>query len=122
MNVRLLSIFLAVVFFFIVIDLVRREKLTFKYAAGWLSVTLLGILLAVFDKFLSGFAAKLGFQLTSNFIFFIVSCGLIFLSLILTMFLCQQNSRNDKMAQKIALLENSLSELRKIRDENPSKP
>ncbi len=91
-------------------------------AAGWLSVTLLGILLAVFDKFLSGFAAKLGFQLTSNFIFFIVSCGLIFLSLVLTMFLCQQNSRNDKMAQKIALLENSLSELRKIRDENPSKP
>ena len=112
MNVRLLSILLAVTFFFIVIDLVRREKLTFKYAAGWLSVTLLGILLAVFDKFLSGFAAQLGFQLTSNFIFFIVSCGLIFLSLVLTMFLCQQNNRNDKMAQKIALLENEIQKIK----------
>ena len=113
MNVRLLSILLAGVFFLIVIDLVRREKLTFKYAAGWLGVTIFGILLAVFDKFLSGFAAKLGFQLTSNFIFFIVSCGLIFLSLVLTIFLCQQNSRNDRMAQKIGLLENEIHEIRK---------
>jgi hypothetical protein len=118
MNVRLLSILLASAFFLIVIDLVRREKLTFKYAAGWLGVTLLGIALAVFDKFLSGFAVKLGFQLTSNFIFFTVSCGLICLSLMLTIFLCQQNNRNDRMAQKIALLEN---EIRNIRDENPSK-
>jgi len=113
MNVRLLSIFLASVFFLIIIDLVRREKLTFKYAAGWLGITLLGILLAVFDKFLSGFAAKLGFQLTSNFIFFTVSCGLISLSLILTIFLGQQNSRNDRMAQKIALLENELQKIKR---------
>lgn len=113
MSVRFLSILLAVVFFLIVIDLVRREKLTFKYAAGWLGVTILGILLAVFDKFLSGFAAKLGFQLVSNFIFFTVSCGLVFLSLVLTIFLCQQNSRNDRMAQKIGLLENEICEMRK---------
>ncbi|MCB9772017.1 MAG: DUF2304 domain-containing protein [Candidatus Omnitrophica bacterium] len=113
MNVRFLSILLAVVFFFIVIDLIRREKLTFKYAAGWLSVTFLGIILAVFDKFLSGFATKLGFELTSNFIFFTVSCGLIFLSLVLTIFLCQQNNRNDRMAQKIGLLENEIQKIQK---------
>ncbi len=113
MNVRFLSIFLAMVFFLIVIDLVCREKLTFKYAAGWLSVTVLGILLAVFDKFLSGFASHLGFELTSNFIFFIVSCGLIFLSLVLTIFLCQQNNRNDRMAQKIGLLENEIEDIKK---------
>ncbi len=113
MNVRLLSIILAILFFLLVIDLVRREKLTFKYAAGWLCVTALGILLAIFDKFLAGFAARMGFALTSNFIFFAVSCGLIFLSLVLTIFLCQQNNRNDRMAQKIGLLENEIREMRK---------
>ena len=118
MNVRLLSILLAVLFLFMVLDLVRREKLTFKYAAGWLGVTALGILLAIFDKFLSGVSARMGFELTSNFIFFIVSCGLIFLSLILTMFLCQQNSRNDRMAQKIGILENEIQEIRKKIIEN----
>jgi len=112
MNVRLLSILLAGIFLLLVLDLVRREKLTFKYAFGWIGVTVLGILLAVFDKFLSGFATKLGFQLTSNFIFFTVSCGLIFLSLILTIFLCQQNSRNDRMAQKIGLLENEIKDIK----------
>ncbi len=111
MNVRLLSILLALLFFFTVLDLVRREKLTFKYAAGWLGVTFLGIVLAFFDKFLTGFAVRLGFQLTSNFIFFTISCGLIFLSLVLTIFLFQQNSRNDKMAQKIGLLENEIREI-----------
>ena len=121
MNVKILSIFLASVFFLILIDLVRREKLTFKYAAGWMGVTLLGLVLAVFDQFLSGFATKFGFQLTSNFIFFTVSCGLIALNLVLTIFLCQLNNRNDRMAQKIALLENTVAELAKSRDENPSK-
>jgi hypothetical protein len=37
----------------------------------------------------------------------------VFLSLLLTVFLCQQNSRNDVMAQKIALLEFELNELKK---------
>ena len=113
MPIKLLTVILAVFLLLFVVELVRREKLTFKYAAGWIGVTVLGIILAVFDKFLSGFAAKLGFQLTSNFIFFTVSCGLVFLSLVLTIFLCQQNSRNDRMAQKIGLLENEIKEIRK---------
>lgn len=112
MSARVLSLILAVIFLVLILDFVRREKLTFKYAFGWLCVTLLGILLAVFDKFLYGFSARLGFQLTSNFVFFAVCCGLIFLSLVLTIFLCQQNSRNDRIAQKMALLENEIKDLK----------
>lgn len=63
-----------------------------------------------FDLF---FAALLGFELPSNFIFFALFCVFVFLSLLLTVFLCQQNSRNDVMAQKIALLEFELKELKK---------
>jgi hypothetical protein len=36
----------------------------------------------------------------------------VFLSLVLTVFLCQQNSRNDIMAQKIALLEFEIKQLK----------
>jgi len=108
MNARILSIILAGVFLFLIIDLVRREKLTFKYASGWILVTVGGLLTAIFDQVLYQIAARLGFQLTSNFIFFIVLCGLIFLSLVLTIFLCQQNLRNDRMAQKIGILEEEI--------------
>ena len=122
LTIKILAFCLSLILFLMVVELFRREKLTFKYAVGWLFASLVAIVAVVFDRGLTKISNWFGFQLTSNFIFFTISCGLIFLSLVLTIFLCQQNSRNDKMAQKIALLENSLSELRKIRDENPSKP
>lgn len=113
MNARILAIILAATLLILIIELVRREKLTFKYASGWILAGIAGIAAAIFDQLLYRLAVSLGFQLTSNFIFFIVLCGLIFLSLILTIFLCQQNSRNDRMAQKIGLLEQEIRNLRK---------
>jgi len=113
MNARILSIILAFSFLVFIIELVRREKLTFKYAAGWIAVSMCGISAAIFDKFLYKIAIWLGFQLTSNFIFYIVLCGLVFMNLLLTIFLCHQNSRNDRMAQKIGLWENEINEIRK---------
>lgn len=112
MNARILAIFLSLLFLGFIIELVRRERLTFKYAAGWLLVTLAGLVCAVFDQMLYRVAMSLGFQLTSNFVFFVVICGLVFLNVILTIFLCQQNSRADRMAQKIGLLEKELSDFK----------
>ena len=36
----------------------------------------------------------------------------VFLSLLLTVFLCQQNRRNDRMAQKIGILELEIKEMK----------
>ena len=57
-------------------------------------------------------ASHLGFEVPSNFIFFCLMGAFVFLSLLLTVFLCQQNRRNDRMAQKIALLERDLLDLK----------
>ena len=46
-------------------------------------------------------------------IFFALLCTFVVLGLLLTVFLCQQNNRNDKMAKKIGILELELRELRK---------
>ena len=67
---------------------------------------------AVFYKFLFKLASILGFELPSNFIFFTLFCVFVFLSLVMTVFLCQQNNRNDTMAQKIALLEFEIKQLK----------
>jgi hypothetical protein len=112
MNIKTFTLSLAVLFVFFIIELVREEKLTFKYAFGWLLVSVMSILLVIFDKLLFNLAKFFGFELASNFIFFSILCGFIFLSLLLTIFLCQQNKRNDKMAQKIGMLE---SEIYKIK-------
>jgi len=113
MNIHLVALVVAVAIFLFVIDLVRRQKLTFKYAMGWLLVSAGAIFCAVFYRVLFACAAFLGFELPSNFIFFALFCVFVFLSLLLTVFLCQQNSHNDVMAQKIALLECELKELKK---------
>jgi hypothetical protein len=96
-----------------VIELIRREKLTFKYAMGWLFILVLALLSAIFDEQLYRLSAWFGFKLTSNFVFFVILGGFVFLSLILTIFLCQQNSRNDAIAQKLGILEQELEELKK---------
>ena len=86
---------------------------------GWLMVLSWAIFLAVFDRHLYRLSAWFGFRLPSNFIFFVVLGGFVFLSLVLTIFLCQQNSRNDTIAQKLGILEQELEQLKdKIRNKN----
>ena len=113
MSIQILAIVIAVIIFLFVLDLVRRRRLTFKYALGWLFVSGAAVFFAIFKTLLFNCAVFLGFELPSNFIFFALLCGFVFLSLLLTVFLCQQNERNDAMAQKIAILEFELKELKK---------
>lgn len=116
MIIKILTGFLAVAILILVVELGRRRKLTFKYAIGWILLSLLGLLFDIFDQLLFRTAALFGFTLPSNFIFFTLICFFIFLSLFLTIFLCQQNNRNDTMAQKIGLLE---AEIKNIKQDRP---
>jgi len=115
MNVHMVTIVIALLMFLAVLELVRRQRLTFKYAVAWLSVSGAAVFFAIFHKPLFALAAWLGFELPSNFIFFALFCAFIFLGLLLTVFLCQLNSRNDRMAQRIALLEFELHETKQKR-------
>ena len=60
---------------------------------------------AIFPGIPYWLAWRLGFELPSNFIFFSLLGMFVFLSLLLTVFLCQQNRRNDRMVQAIGLLD-----------------
>lgn len=113
MGIKWLAFILSLGIFLLVIELVRRERLTFKYAVGWLIAAALAVVFSIFHKFLFAIAKFCGFQLPSNFIFFALLCTFVFLGLLLTVFLCQQNDRNDRMAKKIGILEFELRELRK---------
>lgn len=111
LTTKSLALVLALFMFLLVIELVRREKLTFKYAVGWLTACLSAILAVMFDQVLYKISSWFGFQLTSNFIFFGILSVFVFLGLVMTVFLCQQDNRNRIMAQRIALLE---LEIRKL--------
>lgn len=96
-----------------VLDLIRREKMTFKYAFVWLVLSLIAFICAIFEQIPFRIADFLGFELPSNFVFFTLLSVSVLTTLLMTVFLCQQNSRNDVIAQKLAALEYELNELRK---------
>lgn len=111
---KVLAVVIAVIILLTVIELVRREKLTFKYAFGWMLISVVAIFFVIFDNLLFSLAYSLGFELPSNFIFFMLLVFFMFLSIFLTIFLCQQNNRNDTMAQKIGILEYEIERLSQI--------
>ena len=115
--VKYLAIAVACSIFIFVLDLVRREKLTFGYAFAWLVVSALALVFSIFDQWLFQLAFALGFELPSNFIFFSLLGVFVFLSLFITCFLCQQHRRNDIMAQKIAILESEIQRFKESSSE-----
>ncbi|MBF0330550.1 MAG: DUF2304 domain-containing protein [Candidatus Omnitrophica bacterium] len=116
MTIQLCAIILSVVVFLLVIELVRRERLTFRYAMAWLLLAALGVVCAIFKEPLFVLSRWCGFELPSNFIFFGLLGAFVFLSLLLTVFLCQQHKRNDRMAQALGLLELEISKLKERMD------
>ena len=46
---QLIAALIAVLVVLVVIELVRREKLTFKYAAGWMMASALALFFSIFD-------------------------------------------------------------------------
>jgi len=112
MSAKAMALIVLSALFLLILDLIRREKLTFKYAFGWMIAVVGGLIMVLADRFFERISALLGFELLSNFIFFCCIGAAVFLGLLLTVFLCQQSQRNECMAKKIALLE---SEIEKIR-------
>ena len=86
MEIKWLAIIISGGVLWTVIELVRREKLTFKYALSWIVISAAGLFFAVFDRLLFRIAHACGFELPSNFIFFSLLAFFVFVSLFLTIF------------------------------------
>lgn len=111
LNIVIIAISVTILMF--LFELIRQERLTFKYALGWMLLVVVAALAAVFESHLFDLAYLFGFELASNFVFFVAVVFFLFLSMFMTMFLCQQNKNNNIMIQKIAMLEYEIKELKK---------
>lgn len=117
MHPKTFSILMACLILISVIDLIRRQKMTFKYAITWLAASSLVLFFTIQDHLLYRLAEWAGFALPSNFIFFLLLIFVIFFSLLLTLHINEQNSRTESLAQAIAKLD---YRLKKFEKEGPS--
>lgn len=111
MSVKHFAILSALVIFGFVIELIRREKMTFRYALSWLSAALLVFLLSANERLLGWLSQIAGFSLPSNFVFFLFVISTILLSLLLTIYANEQNKRSEVLAQSVAILEYRLKRI-----------
>lgn len=99
-----------VVYFFILIMLLRQKRLNLKYTLLWLFSGLMMLVLSVFPQLLSGITNLLGIQLQSNALFAILFfCGMIIL-MSLTSIISRQNESIKQLVQHMALLEKRVRE------------
>lgn len=117
-TINIVIIVISITIFLFVVELIRQERLTFKYALGWMLLFAGAAVGAVFEDRLIDLAHIFGFELASNFVFFVAVVFFLFLSMFMTIFLCQQNKNNNVMIQKIAMLEHEILELKRKRDFN----
>ena len=110
MDVKYFVIACSCLVFVFVVEMIRQEKMTFKYAMSWLGLSSLAVLLSLWDGLLLWVSHLAGFAIPSNFIFFLISFFVIFLSLLLTVYTNAQSRRTEILAQSIAILEYKLRE------------
>lgn len=111
MPAKLLAIASSIAILFFVLELTRRQKMTFKYSVVWLGISILTFFLALEPRPLFWVSKGVGFALPSNFIFFLLTIFVILLSLLLTIYANEQNSRSETLAQSIALLQYQIKQL-----------
>ena len=112
MSAKILAIIVLVLMFVFILELIRREELTFKYAFGWMMAIVGGFIIIFAESVFQRISVVLGFQLLSNFIFFCCMGIAVVLGLLLTVLLCHQDRRNQLMAKKIAMLEDQIRNLK----------
>lgn len=107
---RMALLFLSVVLFMTVLELVRRERLKEKYALLWLGTSGSGVIIGLFPMILEWITSTLHFQLLTTLytISFMYTLGII---LAFSVIISKQVEQNRKLAQEIALLNHRVEKL-----------
>lgn len=111
MNRYFLMIALLVVIFAIVIlNFVRKNKLTMKYALVWLALSLISIIVLIWPGLLESISHILGFQTMSNMVFLVAIIVLITICLNLSVIVSNQTKKITLLIQEVSLLKGKLDE------------
>ncbi|MFH0777900.1 MAG: DUF2304 domain-containing protein [Candidatus Eisenbacteria bacterium] len=109
---KMIAVLVAVMIFVFILHMVRRKKLKEEYSVLWVLLSAFLILLASWSGLLVGLTRLIGAQSSNSVIFFF---GFVFVFLMLLSFtirLSKAADENKEMAQRMALLEGELEDLK----------
>jgi hypothetical protein len=111
MSASIAGAVMAVLILVLTIELVRRRQLREKYAALWLVVSLVAVVLALAPGLLTWIAACLGFGIPANLLFFAGFVLLLVIAMQLSLELGRREDETERLAEEVALLRHAVAEL-----------
>lgn len=118
LTLRIIVIIICALFVLFVCTQVATRKLLLKYSLIWLTLALLVLLGALFPDVVSSLATLLGFDVTSNFIFFVGLFFLLAICLSLSVVVSRQSIRIKNLVQDLALLNSKTTSNREVSQDN----
>lgn len=104
-QLRVTLILAIVVFFVIVLWLLKNKRLALKYTLLWLVTGVAMLILAIFPEILMDIAKLLGIQTVMNTLYVLALAFILMLIMMLTSIVSSQTDRIRRLAQSQALLE-----------------
>ena len=112
-RLQLFAIVVGVVFLVMMIELIRKNRVTLKYALLWLFSGLVLLVLAIFPQVLNWISRLIGVYSPVNALFAILLCCGLVLMISFSVIVSGNKKAEVRLTQKISLLENRIRELEK---------
>lgn len=123
MNIKLqiFIISVCIIFFFYVANLLRKKKIDFRYALGWIALGLIILGLTLFPNALSWLSGQIGIASPVNMLFFFGLCLALCMIFSLSISLSHANDRVKKLAQELAILKKTVYDDEMINKKDPER-
>lgn len=104
------------VFFIIVLSMLKRRRLTLKYTLLWLLTGVFMLIFVVFPELLQSLAGFIGAQTLMNTLYLLIIGFILVLLMMLTSIVSKQTERIAFLAQANAILEKRVRELEESKE------
>ena len=109
MSVLSIVMLVASIFFlYLVIRNINKNNILFEQAFMWIVISLVMIVISVFDSIPGYFAKLLGFELTSNFLLSLTIFFLLVIGFLQTMTLTKQKEQIKHVVQELSILKSQV--------------
>ena len=110
LNLRLLLFIFSFVSFVIIFRLLQKDKIPVKYSLVWFLSSFTLLIVSLFPYSLKEITKFIGFQTTSNLVIGIILALLLFITMVLTIIVSNQNKKITLLIQEVSLLKKKIKE------------
>ncbi len=120
-NLTIAVALIFIIMMIVIIKNVKNKKLQLSYSIFWIVTGLILIIVLLIPGCLANITKFLGFEITSNMIFFITIAMAFYLILELMTTLSKESKRNVNLVQEISMLKKRVDELEKNMEKDNGK-